>query len=139
LCPAGWGPSSFRIFESMALGRCPVIIADQFIPCNGPKWSEFALFVSEKYIGELDSVLQKNEAKAQELGIKAKENWDTFFAGDKLLAYCSNALLHAIEQGYSVSFDAEFKFWNSNKYFYLNKWTLPQRIMNKLKRILKIS
>ena len=139
LCPAGWGPSSFRIFESMALGRCPVIIADQFIPCHGPKWNEFALFVSEKHIGELDSFLKKQEAKAHELGIKAKENWDDCFAGDKLLAYCSNGLLHAIEHGCKNSFKTEFKFWNSKKYFYLNQWTLSQRMMNKLKHILKIN
>src|SRR6185312_2738070 len=36
LCPAGWAPVTFRIYESMAAGRCPVIIADQFVPPTGP-------------------------------------------------------------------------------------------------------
>ena len=48
-------------------------------------------------------------------------------------------LLNAIEHGCKNSFKTELKFWNSNKYFYLNQWTLFQRMMNKLKRILKIN
>jgi hypothetical protein len=134
LCPAGWGPASFRIYESMALGRCPVIIADQFIPCFGPRWNEFALFVSEKHVGKLPYILQKNEFRAQEMGIKAKENWDKFFAGDKLIAFCSIAILNAINITPSNSLRMEMKYWNSNEFYYLNKWTITQRLVNKLKR-----
>lgn len=139
LCPAGWGPSSFRIFESMALGRCPVVIADQFIPCAGPSWSEFALFVPENSIDDLPAILKSYEPKALEMGRIAKENWDANFKDEKLLAYCAVSLLKAIETAEVKPFGLELKTWNSHEFYYLNKWTLPQRIMNKLKRILKIN
>src|SRR5262245_9046754 len=32
LCPRGNGPSSFRIFEAMQLGRAPVVLADEWTP-----------------------------------------------------------------------------------------------------------
>ncbi|WCJ59684.1 exostosin family protein [Fontisphaera persica] len=38
LCPRGVGLSSIRLFESMEMGVAPVIIADDWLPCYGPKW-----------------------------------------------------------------------------------------------------
>jgi len=31
LCPRGTSPNSYRLFETMQLGRCPVIISDQWV------------------------------------------------------------------------------------------------------------
>ena len=58
LCPPGWAPVTFRIFESMALGRCPVILSDQFVPPPGPAWNDFALFYPPKRIAALQTFLQ---------------------------------------------------------------------------------
>jgi hypothetical protein len=86
LCPAGWSAASFRIYETTALGRCPVIIADNFMPPKGPNWKEFALFF---------------------LIVSAPK--------------CSNEM--------------EIKRWTSLSIFWSNKWTIPQRVVNKVKKM----
>ena len=41
LCPRGGGPASFRLFETMASGRAPVILSDEWTPPAGPCWENF--------------------------------------------------------------------------------------------------
>ena len=43
LCPRGAGTSSFRLYETLAAGRVPVIIADQWVAPVGPNWNSFSL------------------------------------------------------------------------------------------------
>lgn len=38
LCPRGSSPNSYRLFEAMNLGRCPVIISDEWVETPGPDW-----------------------------------------------------------------------------------------------------
>ena len=40
LCPRGWSPSTYRLFEVMELGRCPVIISDDWVPIHGVPWQD---------------------------------------------------------------------------------------------------
>lgn len=138
LCPAGWGPSSFRIFESMALGRSPVIIADQFMPAKGPQWSEFALFIPEKSIDRIPEILLAHESEALAMGQKAKLAWDQYFSEEKLLDYCAKALLQSISASKISELDKELVYWNSFWFHFQNKWTLPQRMFNKLKKLFHI-
>ena len=35
------------------LGIAPVIIADAWVPCEGPRWADFALFVPERELARL--------------------------------------------------------------------------------------
>jgi len=43
ICPRGISPSSYRLYESMQLGRCPVVVSDDWVPPDGPDWEEFVL------------------------------------------------------------------------------------------------
>src|SRR5436305_3537023 len=97
LCPAGWAATSFRIFESMALGRCPVIIADNFEPPVGPNWKDFALFFPENKLNDLHSFLRKNENRYEQLGDKAFEVWQEFFCPSQIKKYYANVLLSLIK------------------------------------------
>ena len=47
LCPAGWAATTFRIFDSMALGVCPVILADLWERPKGPKWENLHFCAGE--------------------------------------------------------------------------------------------
>jgi hypothetical protein len=135
LCPAGWAPVSFRIYESMALGKCPVIIADDFVPPQGPNWNNFALFYPEKSIAGLSSFLLRKENLANDLGKNAFEAWQNYFSSDVIKEYYANTLLSLIRQAPITSKEAELKRWKSLKLNWSNNWTIPQRFINRVKRI----
>lgn len=138
LCPAGWAPVSFRIYESMALGRCPVIIADNFVPPMGPNWSEFALFFPEKKVTDLYYLLLQYEESYQLLGKKALEEWNTFFGPEKIKEFYAKSLYSLLISCETTSQEAELKRWKSLSLYWSNKWTIPQRIFNKVRKLVKI-
>lgn len=136
LCPQGWAPASLRIFESMALGRCPVIIADHYAPPLGPKWNEFALFYpARKNMAGLPQFLLEHEAAYKEMGAKAKENWDKYFAGDLLKKYYADSMLSLIQSTEPYTLEAETKRWRSFGTYWNNRWTIPQRAVNKYRQL----
>jgi hypothetical protein len=47
LCPRGRGTSSIRLYETLAAGRVPVIISDDWVAPTGPDWGAFSLRVPE--------------------------------------------------------------------------------------------
>jgi hypothetical protein len=135
LCPAGWAPVSFRIYETMALGRCPVILADNFVPPLGPNWTEFAMFFPEKNVEILYEFLSVNQHRHNELGSNAYKNWEKYFAADKIGKYYASNLLSLISSNKIGSNESEFKRWRSIGLHWNNEWTIPQRLLNKAKRI----
>ena len=84
LCPRGAGPSSFRLYEAMAAGRAPVILADDWVAPHGPAWEEFSLRVPEARVGELPALLERAEPRAAAMGARARRAWDEWFAPDVL-------------------------------------------------------
>lgn len=139
LCPAGWTHASFRIYESMALGRCPVIIADGFVPPEGPSWDEFAFFFPEKNINHLSSFLASNEHLALDFGKNAFNAWQKYFSPNLISEYYANALLSLIRTTPKSSKELEMKRWKSLRLHWSNNWTVPQRAWNKLDRLIKPS
>lgn len=134
LCPAGWAPVTFRIYESMALGRCPVIIADEFVPPIGPDWNEFAIFYPEKDVAGLAEFLRRNEHMYEGLGRKAYQVWSNYFAPSVLPNYYAQALLQLVRNAPATDVYTEMKRWKSPAFYWSNKWTLSQRVMNKVSR-----
>lgn len=48
LCPSGSGPNSIRLWESIAYGCIPVIMADTYLPPGDPSlWADAAVFCGE--------------------------------------------------------------------------------------------
>ena len=84
LCPRGYGTSSFRIFESMEMGRAPVIISDQWVEPPGPDWSSFAIRIAERDIPRLADLLRPLEARFEEKGRLARQAWEQWFSPDVL-------------------------------------------------------
>jgi len=56
LCPRGWFPVTYRLFEVMELGRCPVIISDQWVPIQGIPWDECTIQVPEVDVGNIPEI-----------------------------------------------------------------------------------
>jgi hypothetical protein len=136
LCPGGWAAASMRIFESMALGVAPVILADEFVEPAGPDWRAFSLRVREADLGSLESILQAQSGRHEEMGARAYEAWKQHFHPDLLIAYYADALLGCIRANAgSGSPGEDIERWRSRRMFKANGWTAPQRLSNKLKRL----
>jgi hypothetical protein len=82
LCPRGMGTSSFRLFESMAVGRVPVIISDAWVAPQGPDWESCSLRVAESQVEAIPELLEAKEASFQELSDNARHVWKEWFAAD---------------------------------------------------------
>ena len=82
LCPRGVSPSSVRLFDTMNMGRVPVIISDAWVPPSGPDWNAFSIRVPEHHIAAIPSILEENEIVAPEMGKKARLAYEEWFAPD---------------------------------------------------------
>jgi hypothetical protein len=133
LCPAGWAGVTFRIYESMALGVCPVILADSFVPPQGPDWPSFSLRVPENKIGQLESILTQNENRHAEMGRRAREAWEQYFSPATVFGFYADALIACLREPRSR--EAELKRWHSFRMHWNNRWTFPQRLQIKLKKL----
>ncbi len=80
LCPRGMGPSTLRLFESMRMGRAPVIVSDAWVPPEGPSWKAFSLRVAESEVERLPALLAENEHRAVAMGHRARQVWEDWFA-----------------------------------------------------------
>ena len=60
LCPRGYGPSSFRLYEVMQLNSIPIYVSDiHYLPFTDElDWNEFCVLVNSNEIQNLQSILQ---------------------------------------------------------------------------------
>jgi hypothetical protein len=82
LCPRGHGTSSFRLYETIAAGRVPVIISDDWVAPPGPDWSRFSLRIAERDVSSVVRVLNERNPEWEELGAQASIAFREYFAAD---------------------------------------------------------
>ena len=80
LCPRGGGTSTFRLFETMMLGRVPVIISDEWVPPEGPDWEAFSVRVAEAELDTIPGILAERESDAEAMGLAARGAWLEWFS-----------------------------------------------------------
>ncbi len=80
LCPRGRATSSLRFYEAMALGRVPVVIADDWEAPYGIDLDAFALRWPESSTDGLIDFLEEHESEAGAMGQVAKQVYDENFA-----------------------------------------------------------
>lgn len=138
LCPGGWAPASMRVFESMALGVAPAILADEFVEPAGPDWRTLSVKVREAELSSLQQTLEARAADYMAMGEAAHQAWQAYFRPDRIIPYYADALLGLIRNTRTDgSTAAEVARWRSPQMARLNGWTLPQRIANKVTRVLE--
>lgn len=122
LCPRGLAPSTQRLYETMQLGRVPVIMADDWIPPTGVPWADFSLRVAEKRFRDLPDILERSRSDASELGRAARDRWEQYVKPGPILM---RRWLRAIEEisdmrppGWDEA--AQFKEWRSNRFMWEN-------------------
>lgn len=88
LCPRGTGISSVRLFESMAMGSIPVIIADNYkMPgMEFLNWNEIAVFCKERMISKIGNILTNNysDERINEMREKLKIAYDKYFCPENM-------------------------------------------------------
>jgi exostosin family protein len=111
LCPRGRGPGSIRLFESMRMGRCPVIVSDEWVFPDRVDWSGCSITVAEKDVMRLPEILAANIHRAAEMGLRARQEWERIYAPNVrfhwLVEDCIE-MLHARETSETI---AGWKVW----------------------------
>lgn len=99
LAPRGFGPSSWRLFETMRAGRVPVIISDDWVPPNGLDWKSFAVRVAERDVSAVPQRLEHLESRAGEMGRLARQAYlDNFSSATAFDWVATQALQIVAEQ-----------------------------------------
>ncbi len=82
LCPRGLSVSSVRLFDTMRIGRVPVILSDDWIEPIGPSWERFSIRIPEREFESIPDVLEKHEDQALAMGQLARKEWKAWFSPD---------------------------------------------------------
>jgi hypothetical protein len=79
LCPRGLSASTIRLFETMRMGRVPVILSDGWVEPRGPVWDKFAIRVREEDYAKIPRILEEREQEAVPMGELARAQWLEWF------------------------------------------------------------
>ncbi len=134
LCPKGFSPSTYRIFESMSMGKCPVVISDEWVEPIGPKWSECSIRIKERDLPCLVEILESYAPRAYELGCNARLEWEKHFSGISKNQGYLNGLIALYESAEPATKKlCEYRrYWRSHKFMRNNGWLLRQRLKRKI-------
>lgn len=86
LCPRGYGPSSFRLYETLQLNSIPVYIYDrEWLPFKQYiDWSEFCVLIERKDIKNIKTILKSISSDKKETMLrKGKEIYKNYFTLEK--------------------------------------------------------
>ncbi len=92
LCPRGWATSTLRVYEMMALGVSPVVLADRWVAPRGPDWKSFAVFVPERQVADLPRILAERRDEWRTMGTAAFEAFRAYFAPQRQFRTLTEAL-----------------------------------------------
>jgi Exostosin family len=93
LCPRGHGCNSFRLYESMAMGRAPVILSDDWVAPPEIPWDEFSIRIAEKDYQTIFKILEQQEDRAERLGQRGREVWERYFHPNKIFDHAVDIFL----------------------------------------------
>lgn len=79
LCPRGQGTASFRFQETLAAGRVPVVISDDWVPPAGPDWDSAVVRWPEANVADLPSHLARIEHRWPDMAAAAAAIHDDWF------------------------------------------------------------
>jgi hypothetical protein len=92
LCPRGHGTASFRLYETLAAGRVPVIISDAWLPPADVDWDGCAVRIAESQVSSVTKILERLEPEWPAMAAAAQRVYAERFAQDRLWDYFTSAL-----------------------------------------------
>jgi hypothetical protein len=136
LCPRGWSPSTYRLFEVMELGCCPVIISDDWVPIQGVAWQQCSIRIKEAEVSHCADILTEQEPNAGRLGRAAREVWESHFAEPKKFRAMLRFILELQARSGGDWHDYRER-WSSWRFHYSNEWLPHQRFAKRVGRELE--
>jgi hypothetical protein len=135
LCPRGIASYSHRIVETLALGRVPVVIADDWIPFSVPE-DNYYVRVPEKSILQLEELLAADEVRYDALSTQARLVYARWFRREVRYRVAIGQLcgLHHKTAGKLSARDLTER-WHSGAFWRSNGWALDQRIRRRLRSL----
>lgn len=135
LCPRGLSPSSYRMYEAMQCGVCPVIISDDWQPIIDIDWEDCSIKIPERDIKKIPEILNSRIRDAKQLGLNAREVWEVHFSDGIRETRMLEDLL-ALNERIRRSRDVNNlgKLWRSGKFRRAHGWSFQQRVIQKLNR-----
>lgn len=103
LCPKGFGRSCYRIFESMACGRSPIIISDGWSAPPKVDWEAFSTMIPERDVHRIPDLLEVLEPEWESRGRLAHEAWMRNFCPDAQGRYVVECMADAVSVFRSTS------------------------------------
>ncbi|MEM8866890.1 MAG: exostosin family protein [Verrucomicrobiota bacterium] len=114
LCPAGVGSASARLFETMCMGRPPVILSDQWLPVGGLDWDTFSVIIKEADVPRIGEILESREAEAEQMGQLARKAWEANFSPEVSLQRLCEMAERLLQHPYRVS----AYLWDNLQFFH---------------------
>jgi hypothetical protein len=106
LCPRGKGTSSIRLYEVLAAGRVPVIVADDWAAPEGPEWGTFAIRWPEDRVAELPDELAAREPEFEQRAAAARRAYEEWFAPERAFDRVVEACARLLEREAPARFPA---------------------------------
>jgi hypothetical protein len=139
LCPKGIASYSHRITETLALGKVPVVVADDWVPFSIPQ-KDYFIRVKEKDLPNLVQLLEEKEEKYEKLKTNAIHIYKKYFNPQ----FCYSIALNQLAELYTrqlLNIDSDYirHRWNSRKFWKNNRWCIEDRVMRKINKMIKLA
>lgn len=92
LCPRGHSPSSFRLYETLAAGRVPVVISDDWLPPPRIDWSACLVRVRERDVAHIPSLLERLEPRWPQMAAGSGRTYAEHFSPERLWHHYASSL-----------------------------------------------
>lgn len=134
LCPRGIASYSHRIVETLALGRVPVVIADDWVPFSIPERAYYVR-VRENDVERLPQLLESALTRYAETREEVCRVYRSYFAPSVRYSVALNRLTRFfLDRRQAFGYETFSRRWRSRKFWHSNGWTLPQRVGRRLQR-----
>lgn len=128
ICPRGHGLSSFRLYEAMARGCLPVIVADGWIAPQIIPWDRFCTFVKEAEIPQLPKRLIYSELEISNRQAALMQAYSTYLAPNVRMDYFLRQISD-VPDGECLTISNATKLYNINLKLRTKVMSLKRLIM----------
>ncbi len=138
LCPRGIALYSHRILETLALGRVPVIIADDWIPFTIQE-NDYYIQIKESKISKIEEILEFHLPLYDKFKGNAKFVYKKYFNDNNRYSVILNEIIK-LEESLPNEINSIFLIdrFRSSNFFKLNDWLINQRFKKSFKKIVRI-
>lgn len=137
LCPHGIASYSHRIIETLAFGRVPVVIADDWVPFSIPE-SGYYVRIKERDAAHAAEILLDLDQGYGSYRDQALRVYSEYFHPKRRQAVMMGRLVDLfLEKGDALLPETACKRWKNHAFRRANGWTLTQRVERRFGRLVK--